>query len=96
MRSGSAAVKLTELGGIATRRGAFCAHTYVWRLMGISDEEAQTFVNCIDMKTPGMIRCSFGIYNTEEEVDRFLEILGGLIDETRQTTQLTSEADPAY
>jgi len=36
------------------------------------------------------------IYNTEEEVDKFLEILGGLIDETRQTTQLTSEADPAY
>lgn len=89
------AVKLADQGA-ATRRGAFCAHTYVWRLMGISDEEAQTFVNCIDMKTPGMIRCSFGIYNTEEEVDKFLEILGGLIDETRQTTQLTSEAVPAY
>ena len=24
------------------------------------------------MNTPGMIRVSFGIYNTEEEVDEFL------------------------
>ena len=30
---------------------------------------------CIDAKTPGMIRASFGIYNTEAEVDEFLEML---------------------
>lgn len=90
------AVNLAEKGGIATRRGAFCAHTYVWRLMGISDEEAQTFVNCIDMKTPGMIRVSFGIYNTEEEVDKFLEVLSSLVDESRETTKLSSEAKPEY
>jgi selenocysteine lyase/cysteine desulfurase len=64
--------------------------------MGISDEEARTFVNCIDMKTPGMIRCSFGIYNTEEEVDRFLEVLGSLIEETREATMLTKDAIPNY
>ena len=27
------------------------------------------------MNTPGMIRVSFGIYNTEEEVDEFLRIV---------------------
>ena len=89
------AVKLADKG-MATRRGAFCAHPYVWRLMGISDEEAATFENCIDMKTPGMIRVSFGIYNTEEEVDLFLETLKGLIDESRETTNLTLEAIPEY
>ena len=90
------AAKLAQSGGIATRRGAFCAHPYVWRLMGISNEEAKTFENCIDMKTPGMIRVSFGIYNTEEEVDEFLKVLGNLIDESRETTKLTADAVPGY
>ena len=67
--------KLSQLGAVATRRGAFCAHPYVWRLMGIPDEAVEQFENCTDAKTPGMIRISFGIYNTEEEVDEFLAIL---------------------
>ena len=69
------AQKLTELGGVATRRGAFCAHPYVWRLMNIPDEELDRFEECADINTPGMIRVSFGIYNNEEEVDKLLEIL---------------------
>ena len=35
----------------------------------------ESFESCTDAKTPGMIRVSFGIYNTEAEVDEFLEIL---------------------
>ncbi len=69
------AQQLTELGGVATRRGAFCAHPYVWRLMGISDDSLEHFEECSDINTPGMIRISFGIYNTEKEVDQFLELL---------------------
>jgi len=68
------ASRLASLGA-GTRRGAFCAHTYVWRLMGIPDEDVKTFEGCIDAKTPGMIRASFGIYNTEEEVDEFLVLV---------------------
>ena len=67
--------KLSELGGVATRRGAFCAHPYVWRLMGVSDETAQSFASCSDINTAGMVRVSFGIYNNEEEVDKFLELM---------------------
>ncbi len=73
------AVKLTELGGIATRRGAFCAHPYVWRLLGIPDDGIESFAECDDSGTPGMIRVSFGIYNTEEEVDEFLRVLAEAI-----------------
>ena len=69
------ATKLTDLGGVATRRGAFCANPYVWRLMGISDDQLKHFEDCGDISTPGMIRVSFGIYNTEEEVDAFLELM---------------------
>ena len=69
------ATRISEYGGAATRRGAFCAHPYVWRLMGYADEEMTGFEGCDDFKTPGMIRVSFGIYNTEEEVDEFLRIV---------------------
>ena len=67
--------KMSEIGAVATRRGAFCAHPYVWRLMGISEEQQRGFLECDDSGTAGMIRVSFGIYNTEEEVDEFLKIL---------------------
>lgn len=72
--------KLSELGGVATRRGAFCAHPYVWRLMGISDEKAKSFANCTDVNTAGMVRVSFGIYNNEAEVDRFLELMPSVME----------------
>ena len=72
--------KLSELGGVATRRGAFCAHPYVWRLMGISDEKAKSFANCTDVNTAGMVRVSFGIYNNEAEVDRFLVLMPSVME----------------
>ena len=77
--------KLSELGGVATRRGAFCAHPYVWRLMGISDETAKTFANCSDINTAGMVRVSFGIYNNEEEVDKFLELMPSVMEAAKAT-----------
>ena len=75
--------KMSEVGGVATRRGAFCAHPYVWRLMGIPEAQQRGFVECDDSGTPGMVRVSFGIYNTEEEVDQFLEILSESIEQCK-------------
>lgn len=83
------AKKLWEIGGIATRRGAFCAHPYVWRLMGIADDEVRDYKKCDDARTPGMIRVSFGIYNTEEEIDEFLKTLPEAIEAVRKD-QLTN------
>ena len=85
--------KLSELGGVATRRGAFCAHPYVWRLMGITDEIARTFANCTDANTAGMVRVSFGIYNNEEEVDRFLELMPSVMEAAKadQTPMIKPE-----
>ena len=76
------ATNLSELGGVATRRGAFCAHPYVWRMMNLTQEEIDSFANCTDMNTAGMIRISFGIYNTEEEVDEFLAMMPQMIQES--------------
>ncbi len=81
-------VSLSKLGGVATRRGAFCAHPYVWRLVGVDPEMAlEAYGSCEDVHTPGMIRVSFGIYNTEEEVDELLEILPEAIEAAKEETE---------
>ena len=91
------AVTLMEMGGVATRRGAFCAHPYVWRLMGIPDEMLDSFEECTDVNTPGMIRVSFGIYNTEDEVDALLRLLPAAIEKAKIAAEEDySRAEPAY
>ena len=81
------AYALTELGGVATRRGAFCAHPYVWRLMGIPDDQLDRFEECTDEATPGMVRVSFGIYNTEEEVRQFLDLMPAVMKAAKERTE---------
>lgn len=82
------AQKLSEVGGVATRRGAFCANPYVWRLLGVNDYNViEEYASCAGIDTPGMIRVSFGIYNTEEEVDAFLEILPKAIEAAKEYTE---------
>ncbi len=81
------AQSLSELGGVATRRGAFCAHPYVWRLMGISEETAKGFQNCTDANTAGMVRVSFGIYNNESEVDQFLNLMPAAMADAKKKNE---------
>ena len=90
------AKRLASSYAVATRRGAFCAHPYVWRLMGIDDETARSFEECVDVNTAGMIRVSFGIYNTLEEVDRLLEILPEAMEQAKGDMLFYSRAEPAY
>ena len=75
--------RLSYIRGIGVRQGAFCAHTYVRRLLGISDAEAQALLSR-DCKAAGMIRASFGLYNTCQEVDEFLDTLDFMISRCRK------------
>jgi cysteine desulfurase / selenocysteine lyase len=65
--------------GIGVRSGCFCAHPYILKLMGLNEAEAHTVrANMLagdrsDM--PGLIRASFGLYNTTDEVDALIEAL---------------------
>ena len=79
------ATDLKNEGGVGTRRGSFCAHTYVWRLLGVDEETRKSLITCHDWNTPGMIRVSFGVYNNEEEIDQFLEVLDQVLPHTLQT-----------
>lgn len=91
------AEQLSKRYGIATRRGAFCANPYVWRLYGLTDEEVHNFAECSDVNTPGMIRVSFGIYNTEEEVDYLLKVLPDAIKYAKKENEENfGLANPLY
>lgn len=76
---GKIAAILSFEGGIAVRNGCFCAHPYVLSLLDISEEEFDIFKQQALTRNrstlPGMVRVSFGCYNTFEEVDRLIEML---------------------
>ena len=66
--------------GIGVRNGCFCAHPYAMHLLDMQDEAIQrirTDLRMQDRRTlPGMVRVSFGMYNTRNEVDVLAEALG--------------------
>ena len=72
MYNSDVAKHLATMRGVFVRQGAFCAHPYIKRLLCLSDEDACKHLIDPNYKMPGMVRVSFGIYNTEEEVDIFL------------------------
>jgi len=65
--------------GIGVRSGCFCAHPYILHLLGLSNEEAAEVRHRImagnRSEMPGLIRVSFGLYNTIEDVDTLLDAL---------------------
>lgn len=66
---------LAKKKGISVRHGWFCAHPYCRRLMNVTEEEAREFLENPNKKMLGMVRVSFGIYNSEEEVETFLNVI---------------------
>ncbi|WP_027632275.1 aminotransferase class V-fold PLP-dependent enzyme [Clostridium hydrogeniformans] len=66
--------------GISVRNGCFCAHPYVEKLLGISEEDMEYYIKNYDkVEKPGMVRISLGVYNTLEEAKRFLYALRYII-----------------
>ena len=64
---------------VGVRNGCFCAHPLLLHLLNISEEQAARVRDDImsgDRSTmPGLVRASFGIYNTREDVDVLIEAL---------------------
>jgi selenocysteine lyase/cysteine desulfurase len=65
--------------GIGVRNGLFCAHPFIMHLLGLTPEEiALVRANVLARdrrQMPGLVRVSFGLYNTLDEVDTWLEAL---------------------
>lgn len=74
------AAVLSFEGGIGVRNGCFCAHPYILRLLKVSGHEAlshqQGILNGTRVGLPGLVRMSFGCYNTIEEIDHAVDLLG--------------------
>lgn len=70
---------LADEYAIAVRQGEFCAHPLCHRLMGYTDEQILAERDKPDFEAPAMVRISFGMYNTEDEVDVLIKAIGELV-----------------
>lgn len=74
------AAVLNDYFNIAVRNECFCAHPYVREMVIMSLEEEAAGLSNADLERladerRGMVRASFGIYNTEEDVDTLVAAL---------------------
>ena len=62
--------------GIGVRNGCFCAHPYLLHILGFDghgvDKIRTQLLNDNRSNIPGLVRLSFGLYNTTEEIDRLI------------------------
>ena len=79
LESDRVAAMLAGDWNIAVRYGCFCAHPLVLRLLAMSDAEAKALA--LHDSSPhrkalaGLVRASFGVYNTLDDVDQFLHAI---------------------
>ncbi len=94
------AAVLSFEGGIGVRNGLFCAHPYILNLLGISNNEVlrqeREIKNGRQVGRPGLVRASFGCYNTIDEVDWFVDQLASLAAGNIQGEYEREPASGAY
>jgi cysteine desulfurase/selenocysteine lyase len=70
------ATVLSQEYGIAVRSGCFCAQPYIHRLLDIPRREIRKHIKSNEaLPQPGMVRVSFGLYNTKEEIEVLVKAL---------------------
>jgi selenocysteine lyase/cysteine desulfurase len=73
------AAVLSAEHAIGVRNGCFCAHPYLMHLLGITPTAARAIREQMALgdrrAMPGMVRASFGLFNTTDDVDRLVEAL---------------------
>ncbi|WP_027625482.1 aminotransferase class V-fold PLP-dependent enzyme [Clostridium lundense] len=64
--------------GIGVRSGCFCAQPYIQKLLNVPFEESVKIAKQ-GGRRPGMVRVSFGLYNTYQEIDYFIYAIRKII-----------------
>lgn len=86
--------------GIGVRNGCFCAHPYIIKLLKIKDADVKEYSELIKQGdhsiVPGMVRVSFGIYNTEKEIGYFINALKSIINIGPQASYLINKNTGEY
>jgi selenocysteine lyase/cysteine desulfurase len=77
LHHGLVAAALSHEWGIAVRHGCFCANPYVFHLLRMNKDAVNAVENEVTsghrMALPGAVRASLAPYNTESEVERFID-----------------------
>lgn len=100
---GLAAAILSDYFGIAVRNECFCAHPYVssmlkeelWQLDldNIPEQEQEAYIKL----KRGMVRASFSLYNTKEEIDYLTQSLSSIQEDIEKYNPLyTASSDGSY
>ena len=93
------AKELAETGGIGVRSGCHCAHILVKHLVGVPPalERFQWLIAKLfpGLKFPGIVRVSFGIENSKEDVDTLIQVLDKIArkSQTRSKSDLKQQMD---
>lgn len=66
---------LSYEGGISVRSGCFCAQPYVQKLLKLCDADIKSRIKNSSLHHPGMVRISFGLYNSKSEIDILIQLL---------------------
>lgn len=68
--------------GIGVRSGCFCAHPFVMSLLGLGRKGEHLIRHAVLHRrrdlVPGLVRISFGLYNTSDEIDRLCAALDAI------------------
>jgi selenocysteine lyase/cysteine desulfurase len=88
--AGRIATKLAWHGGIGVRYGCHCAHLIIKQLTGFTpflEKFQRTVVRIFPMlNLQGFLRISFGLGNSEEEVDQMVKVLGEIAEKKLQSS----------
>jgi len=86
--------------GIGVRSGCFCAHPYILHLLQLSSEQAESvrlrMLSGDKSDMPGLVRASFGLYNTREEIDVFIQALNRITRGEYQGIYIQDRASGEY
>jgi selenocysteine lyase/cysteine desulfurase len=97
---GQVASVLAFEGGIGVRSGCFCAHPYVTRLLGLNSQAYEAYkariLNHDRSTAPGLVRISFGCYNTIEEIDRLTSLLRRVVSGDYSDDYVVDKASGLY
>jgi cysteine desulfurase/selenocysteine lyase len=97
---GKVASILAYEGGIGVRDGCFCSHPYVIQLLQVSNTTYQSYkqrvLNRDRSDLPGMVRVSFGCYNTLDEVDALVKMLERIVERDYQGDYVVDKATGLY
>lgn len=70
---------LSYEAGIAVRNGCFCAHPYLHKILNVSEEVIEERIKDSTLPHPGMVRISFGMYNSSQEIDVLVNALHNIV-----------------